>query len=974
MANILSLALKVTGDTTGLRLGPVQRALVNLGDQTDKLTGQFTKFAADSDAAAKAQGRFAAQAQELVNTLRDGGGATEFAAGFERLAKAAAEEAAAFERAAKITEQYRTATERFDTVQAELKSQLDAGRISAETYGRAVEGAASGLTEAERASRGLGVSAEASAAALEKAERARQATLAEGQRVAEKYATAEEKRASKVAKLDALLADAAISEDTYNRALADVSGANEAAAKAEKARADALAAASRIIQANLTPQEKYDQQMVELRGHLEAGRLSQEQFNRAAEKAGQDLAKTSNEAGKTDKSLQSLNKNVALLKNIEIGRLLIDGLRAVTGVIQSVTSQITGLVSSVNSSLDTLNDFSARTGIGVEALQGYSLAAKLAGVDTEAFGAAVQKLAVNIGKANPGDSLDKSLRGINLSVTELRALSPEEQFSAIGNAISQLPTAADRAAAAVQVFGKQGAALAPLFREGAASIEELQARAERLGIIVSETQINNVADMNDAFDLVSATISGITGQVIGNLAPAVTAVVDEFLTFIEEWSGAEGSGGTGIANAITDVLLNGAEAFAGVFDSIVPSFTGFTTSLESVAAVFSVIGNVLTAAVESLRIVFNVFESIGNAIALALGKVLEGLGSWVSSDMEQFGKDLQENARASLKQNEKDLESAATNVAVAVTSVFTGQEGSPAAAGDGAATKFLAGVRQRIEAERVPEFKINTNIEETRERFDTFFGGLVDNSSAVADAMRGFEAAVAAVEDPLNITAEEIKRIEEAQKNVNTLIDQEQRARADAAEAATAQSEAVDKLIAASQEQARIDKEFGGDSARAKAADNLLLVQQEIVRVEKQLAAARDAGDQKAIDAATSRLASLDQVEAREQDIASGAAKRREQAARDAERLDEQIFEKQAQLLQRQFEIESQRAEELANVRTGSVEINDLRSGGISAFFDTLQEDPAIAEAKKQTQELQKMRQELAKLQAERVDILAGTG
>ena len=117
---------------------------------------------------------------------------------------------------------------------------------------------------------------------------------------------------------------------------------------------------------------------------------------------------------------------------------------------------------------------------------------------------------------------------------------------------------------------------------------------------------------------------------------------------------------------------------------------------------------------------------------------------------------------------------------------------------------------------------------------------------------------------------------------------------------------------------------------------------------------------------------------AREQQIAEGTiendGERRKRSKSDLEKINEDIAKQQNELLNRQFEIELERAQELATVRTGSVEINDIRSGGISAFFDTLKEDPAIAEAKAQTKELQAMRKEIAKLNAEKVDILAGTG
>lgn len=1044
MANVLSLAMRINADASGFRLDPVQRALVNLGNEADKLNGAFSRFAGSSEAAARAQERTAAQSQELINSLRDGAiSSTQFAAQFERLAEAVNAEAAAFERAARITEQNLTQFDRFTRTQAELNEQVQAGRISQDTYNRAIEAAAKGLTDAERAAAGLAernrdaevaaqAAAEAEAArataareaaaivasvatdeerreqrlarlqelldsgalseetyrrAVEqasgvqaeaaRAEQERQRVLDEGRRVTEQFATVEEKRAAELAKLQRLLDQGAISEETFARASAEASGANAAAAAAERERADATAAANRIIQANLTVQERYDAQIQELQGHLDAGRLSQEQFNRAAARAREDLDRVGQQAGKTDRNIESLTKNVRILSTIEIGRLIVDGFQALGSVFSSVTNQITSLVVNVNSSIDSLVDFAARTGIGVEAFQGYSLAAKLAGVDTEAFGAAVQRLAVNIGKATPGGELDKALRQINLSVAELRSLAPEQQFSVIGEAISQLPTAADRAAAAVAVFGKQGAALAPLFREGADSIEELRDRAERLGVIVSETQVNNVAAMNDAFDLASATIQGIIGQVVGNLAPAVTAVVDEFLKFIESWSGAEGTGGTGIANAITDVLLKGAEALAGVFDKFVGDFSGFASSIQFAAEAFKFVGNILVGISEGLRVVFNTFERVGNLLIIGLGKILEGLGSWVSSDLEQFGKDLQASGRAQFEQNGKELEAAAKNAAEAVTNAFTGGDSSPQAAGQGAATQFVNGIRQRFEQEQAPEFKLNTNIEETRDRFDAFFNGVIDQSSAVVEPMREFEAAIAAAQEDGELTADEIERIEQLQARVNSSLNEELAKRQEAAEAAAKQAEEVDKIVAASLEQIRIDNEFGGDSSRAKAAENLLQIQQEIVRVEEQLRIARETGDQEAIDAATSRLATLDQVAAREDDIASGARKQREEAAKEAKRIAdaeakirERIAEKEQQLFERQAEIRADQLAELASPRTGSVQVGDIREGGISQFFATLQEDPAISEARKSRAELEKIRKEIAKLNAEKVDIL----
>ena len=617
--------------------------------------------------------------------------------------------------------------------------------------------------------------------------------------------------------------------------------------------AAAFKRAAQITEANISPAEKYNRTVAELDDQLRAGRISQETYNRALEKAKGDLDKTSTAVAKTDKSMESLAKNTKILAGIEIGRLFLDGLSAIGNVFQDIGSRVTSLVTSVNSSIDTLNDFSARTGIGVEALQGYSLAAKLAGVDTEQFGAAVQKLAVNIGKATPGDALDKSLRGINLSVQELRALSPEDQFSAIGNAISQLPTAADRAAAAVEIFGKQGAALAPLFREGAASLEELQAKAERLGIIVSETQVNNVADMNDAFDLVRATIEGIVGQVIGNLAPAVTDVTNQFLQFVESWSGAQGEGGTGIANAITDVLLRGAEYFAGIFDEFVANFGSLGETFSYAADIFDLTSKILLTASEGIQAAFNAIQVGIDVLLLGFGKIIEALGSYVSDDLEQFGAGLAAASQESADRNAREMEAAAANAANTFNSIFNGGQGNAEAAGQGAASQYLRGLRNEIDNARKPEVQLELNLDQTQERLQQFL------ATAGEDASQFLQESVAAVETfqemaaAGELTADQIEIMSGFMENVNAELDQELATRREAAEAATAQAEADKK---------RIDTLLGASDAATKLEQDLQAVQREQARVSEELAAARAADNQTQADAAAARQGELDQLQA----------------------------------------------------------------------------------------------------------------
>ena len=158
MANILSLAARINADASGFKLDPVQRALKQLGDETAKVASIFDRFTDTSEAAANAQADTSRALQELITARREGAvSAEEFARAFERIREAATQEAAALQRAAQLTEANLSPLQRYDNALAELDAQLQAGRISQETYTRATENAARGLSDAERAARGLAV-------------------------------------------------------------------------------------------------------------------------------------------------------------------------------------------------------------------------------------------------------------------------------------------------------------------------------------------------------------------------------------------------------------------------------------------------------------------------------------------------------------------------------------------------------------------------------------------------------------------------------------------------------------------------------------------------------------------------------------------------------------------------------------------------------------------------------------------------
>ena len=391
------------------------------------------------------------------------------------------------------------------------------------------------------------------------------------------------------------------------------------------------------------------------------------------------------------KQAKQTARDVSTLKNIAIGAVLAKGIGMAANAFMNASRAALSYAASAANAVDQTNDLAKRLGMSVESLQALQMAAKLSGVD-DATGA-LQKLTVAIGNAAESGKTEAFTK-LGLDFQALQAMSPEEQFKAIQSAIAGLATPAERAAAAVAIFGKAGVELLPLMSQ---NLEEIEQRMRRLGAIVGTDQVEAIGSMNDSLDMVKASFEGIVATVLGNLAPVVESLTNEILSMVESFNSVSGSGGEGIANTIT-ALLDIAEYFAGIFDNAVASFDGFGTTMQEIGAVFEFVGNVFTAVAEILRAGFNLFQIAGNVLAMGLGKFLEGIGSWVSKDLEQFGKDLTANAQKQANQNSAEMEGAASNAGAAASRAVFGGNASQGGT-EGPARQAVRSARERMTPE-----------------------------------------------------------------------------------------------------------------------------------------------------------------------------------------------------------------------------------------------------------------------------------
>jgi hypothetical protein len=222
----------------------------------------------------------------------------------------------------------------------------------------------------------------------------------------------------------------------------------------------------------------------------------------------------------------------------------------VKGGLAGVVSGLSiGLITQgVKAALDyagSLGEISQQLGVTTKDLQVFRYAAGQVGVSQANLETGLQKLTITMGKLAAGakaprEALDAIKKGLADQV--LASKDTGEAFRLIADGLAQIPNRAQRAAAEVALFGKSGAQLDNLLAGGSAAINQLSIAAERLGIVLSDEQIQKADETADKLEAVKTMLSA---RIAGTVADNADAILQ-------------------LANALAEVAAQGFRAAAGI--------------------------------------------------------------------------------------------------------------------------------------------------------------------------------------------------------------------------------------------------------------------------------------------------------------------------------------------------------------------------------------------------------------------------
>lgn len=177
----------------------------------------------------------------------------------------------------------------------------------------------------------------------------------------------------------------------------------------------------------------------------------------------------------------------------------------------------------------SLAEVAQQLGVTAKDLQVFRFAAGQVGVKQEQLETGLSKLTITLGKVAAGAKMPAAaLNAIGISVDQLKGKNTGEALRIIADGLQKIPDRAQRAAVEVALFGKSGAMLDNLLSGGSGAINELSAAAEKLGIILSDEQIQNADETADKLNALKTVLSAQIAGIVANNTDAILALADAF--------------------------------------------------------------------------------------------------------------------------------------------------------------------------------------------------------------------------------------------------------------------------------------------------------------------------------------------------------------------------------------------------------------------------------------------------------------
>lgn len=210
-------------------------------------------------------------------------------------------------------------------------------------------------------------------------------------------------------------------------------------------------------------------------------------------------------------------------------RGLITPLGAIGAALAGIGAAATVTIGQLRQINDGLIDLAARTGRSVEELDQLRSIAILNGADFNNLSGILERVNKQAGQAAAGNKkLTDTFKQLGIDVQSFSSLSTIDQITAINAGLSRISDSSQRAAIQQRLLGRTSQDFLDIGINGYRQLEE----AQRIGLGTSKEQFELAARQDEAFNKISASLSGLGNSLTQVFGPATVKLIEDVATAI----------------------------------------------------------------------------------------------------------------------------------------------------------------------------------------------------------------------------------------------------------------------------------------------------------------------------------------------------------------------------------------------------------------------------------------------------------
>lgn len=312
----------------------------------------------------------------------------------------------------------------------------------------------------------------------------------------------------------------------------------------------------------------------------------------------------------------------------KVGTAFKTGARAVAGFVTGVAAvgaAIGGLVLNMVDAGSEIDDNAQKIGFSTEAYQYWSLVMQRIGTDASTLSLAIRNMTTftqNLADGQ-GEAL-LTLQKLGIGYEEFMAMTPEEQFYTLIDALQGMTDETEKTQIAQEIFGNRVyQELLPLLGMEQGSLEDLRNEFESLGLIMSDDMVKSIAAVGDKLDNLGNLFKVMGLNIAVDFLPEINNILDAFAALVTGSSSVEDAmqmiadSFVNVIKKIANAAPNIVEAAGNLILNVLVGILDVISDPEVLKALLNVVMSLLNKAIEIIPTLINSLLNLATALILA---------------------------------------------------------------------------------------------------------------------------------------------------------------------------------------------------------------------------------------------------------------------------------------------------------------------------------------------------------------------